>query len=153
MPQEIERKFLLKNDDWRKDAKGTFLKQGYLSTDKNRTIRVRVKGEKAYLTIKGITVNTARPEFEYEIPLDEANELFELCEKPLIEKTRYEVEYDNLTWEIDIFEGENKGLILAEVELQSVNQKVKLPDWIGEEVTGNRAYSNSNLVINPFSKW
>ncbi len=153
MPKEIERKFLLKNESWRKDANGTSLKQGYLSTDKERTIRVRIKGDKAYLTIKGITINSARAEYEYQIPLNDARELLELCEGPLVEKTRYEVQYENLTWEIDIFKGENKGLILAEVELESIDQKVNLPSWIGEEVTGDMKYSNSNLVKHPFSNW
>ncbi len=153
MALEIERKFLLKNDNWKKNAVGSAIKQGYFSTGKKSTVRVRVSGKKGFLTIKGPTTKGIRAEFEYEIPLKDAYELLVLCDGPLIEKTRYEVKYDGQLWEIDIFEGENKGLVLAEVELQSENQKVNIPEWIAEEVTGNMSYSNSNLVNNPFSKW
>ena len=153
MPKEIERKFLLKNNDWKKNASGIPIKQGYLSVEKERTVRVRIKGDKAFLTIKGITIKGVRPEYEYEIPLNEGRELLDICEGPLIEKTRYEVIFDNLLWEIDIFKGENSGLVLAEVELQNENQKINIPEWIAEEVTGNMSYSNSNLLKKPFSKW
>lgn len=153
MGKEIERKFLVKNNRWQKNAKGVAYKQGYLSTNKGRTVRVRVQGEDAFLTIKGPVQGIIRQEFEYPIPVKDALELFEMCEKPLIEKTRYKIVYDNLIWEIDVFAAENKGLILAEVELSDEKQKVNLPDWIGKEVTGNRLYYNANLVLNPFTRW
>jgi CYTH domain-containing protein len=154
MPKEIERKFLLKNDNWRSQfTSRKIIKQGYLSTQKERTVRVRVLGEKGFLTIKGETVGMTRLEFEYEIPGDEAKELLQLCEKPLIEKERFIVLRGKLNWEIDIFEGDNKGLNLAEVELKDENQKVEMPDWVGEEVTYESRYFNSNLVKLPFGRW
>ena len=154
MGQEIERKFLLANDGWRENATGTVFRQGYLSTDPDRNVRVRIKGEKAFLTIKGRTEGVSRLEFEYEIPLDEAQDLLDtLCHKPLIEKTRYKVHIDGLVWEIDEFEGENRGLILAEVELESEDQAFERPSWLGREVSDDTRYYNSNLVANPFSRW
>lgn len=153
MSKEIERKFLIKNEDWRKNAKGSYLKQGYLSSETNRTVRVRIKGDKGFLTIKTATIGISRFEYEYEIPLNDAKELLDLCPRPIIEKTRYEVPYENNLWEVDVFEGENKGLIFAEVELANEDQKVSIPDWIGEEITDNPAYRNSNLAKRPFSKW
>ena len=153
MAKEIERKFLLKNDNWRRNAKGTFYKQGYLSTQKERTARVRVSGQQAYLTIKGPSHGASRLEFEYKIPVNDALEILELCEKPIIEKTRYIVQYKKLKWEIDEFEGVNKGLILAEIELTHEDQKIELPEWIGDEVTGNPDYYNASLIKKPFSKW
>lgn len=154
MATEIERKFLVKGDQWRKLGKGTVYRQGYLSTVKERVVRVRTIDDKGYLTIKGITTGATRLEFEYEIPVKDANQMLdELCERPLIEKTRYVVEYGGLTWEIDEFAGDNRGLILAEVELSSEDQKVELPDWIGEEVTGDPRYFNSNLIKHPFTRW
>jgi len=153
MPKEIERKFLLKNDNWRRDAKGKFFRQGYLSTQKERTARVRISGQQAYLTIKGPSQGASRLEFEYKIPVDDALEILELCEKPIIEKTRYIVQHNGLKWEIDDFEGANNGLILAEIELSQEDQKIELPDWIGEEVTGNPDYYNASLIKKPFSSW
>lgn len=154
MATEIERKFLVKGDEWRKLGKGTVYRQGYLSTVKERVVRVRTIDDKGYLTIKGITTGATRLEFEYEIPVEDANQMLdELCERPLIEKTRYVVEYGGLTWEIDEFAGENQGLILAEVELSSEDQQIELPDWIGEEVTGDPRYFNSNLIKHPFTRW
>ncbi len=154
MATEIERKFLVKGDEWRKLGKGTVYRQGYLSTVKERVVRVRTIDDKGYLTIKGITTGATRLEFEYEIPVKDANQMLdELCERPLIEKTRYVVEYGGLTWEIDEFAGENQGLILAEVELSSEDQQIELPDWIGEEVTGDPRYFNSNLIKHPFTRW
>lgn len=117
-------------------------------------MRVRTIGNKGYLAIKGITSGASRLEYEYEIPISEANEMLDLvCEKPLIEKKRYRLGYQGLVWEVDEFLGENYGLILAEVELSSENQEFQKPDWLGEEVTGDPKYFNSNLVIQPFSKW
>lgn len=154
MAQEIERKFLVSSDAWRELASGTNYRQGYLSTVKERTVRVRTIDDKGYLTIKGITVGATRAEYEYEIPADEANELLDnLCERPLIEKTRYKIPHGGLTWEVDEFAGDNQGLIVAEVELTAEDQEVALPDWAGEEVTGDPRYFNSNLIANPYSTW
>lgn len=154
MAQEIERKFLVSSDAWRELASGTNYRQGYLSTVKERTVRVRTIDDKGYLTIKGITVGATRAEYEYEIPADEANELLDnLCERPLIEKTRYKISHGGLTWEVDEFAGNNQGLIVAEVELTAEDQEVALPDWAGEEVTGDPRYFNSNLIANPYSTW
>jgi len=153
MAIEIEKKFLLKNDNWRRDAKGTFYKQGYLSTKKERTVRVRINGGKAFLTIKGPSQGSSRLEFEYEISLQDAKEIINLCEKPVIEKTRYIVIHKGLKWEIDEFDGDNKGLILAELELTDEHQKFELPEWIGDEVTGNPDYYNASLTKKPYSSW
>ncbi len=154
MAIEIERKFLLNNADWKAKAdKGTIIKQGYLNTDKTRTVRVRLKGTKAYLTVKGKTMGMSRIEFEYEIPVTDAEAMLKLCEQPIIEKTRYLLAEADLTWEIDIFDGENKGLEMAEVELDDENQKVTIPNWIGEEVTYDKRYFNSYLVNHPYQSW
>jgi adenylate cyclase len=153
MAKEIEKKFLLRNDNWRQHAQGTYYRQGYLSTTKERTVRVRTGGNMAFLTIKGPVKGASRLEFEYPVPLQDAQEILELCEQPLIEKTRYIVMHNGLKWEIDEFEGANKGLILAELELTDENQKFDLPEWIAEEVTGNPDYYNSSLIKKPFSKW
>ncbi len=154
MGKEIERKYLVKNEDWKKLAEGVYYKQGYLSTVKERTVRVRTVGEKGYLTIKGLTVGVSRSEFEYQIPAEEANQMLDnLCEKPIIEKLRAKVDYKGLTWEIDEFHGENEGLVVAEVEIQDENQAIELPEWVGEEVSGDPRYFNSNLIKNPFTKW
>lgn len=154
MPQEIERKFLLKNNTWRQNATGTLYKQGYLPTTGHVIVRVRIAGKTGFITIKGQAVGTARWEFEYEIPLADAEHmLVELCVRPIIEKTRYVVRENGLVWEIDEFFGENTGLILAEVELESEDQPVDLPCWVGEEVTFDARYYNANLVSNPYANW
>jgi len=154
MAQEIERKFLTKSDAWRSNAIGTFYRQGYLSTNKERTVRIRTIGNKGYITVKGIAKGAVRAEYEYEIPVNDANEMLNtLCEQPIIEKMRYEIEYDELIWVVDEFEGLNKGLILVEVELSDENQKIDLPDWVGSEVTGDPNYFNSNLIRNPYLSW
>ena len=151
---EIERKFLVKNDQWRKLSEGELYRQGYISTDANKTVRIRTIGKKGYLTIKGITKNAIRDEFEYEIPIEDANEMLEgFCERPLIEKTRYKITVDRRIWEIDEFLGENEGLIIAEVELDDVNDDFVLPNWIGKEVTEDPRYYNANLVKDPYSNW
>ena len=152
MAKEIERKFLVKSDTWR-DAKGITLRQGYLSRVKERTVRVRTRKDKGYLTIKGIAVGATRMEFEYEIPRKDADTLLEICEQPLIEKIRYAIEHGGFVWEVDEFFGENSGLIVAEIELASEDQEFPRPDWVGEEVTGDSRYFNSNLIKNPFSAW
>lgn len=153
MPTEIERKFLVRNDEWRSLAIGNRYCQGYLITGE-KTVRVRVVGEQGYLTIKGPSQGIARSEYEYAIPVGDALEiLHNLCEPPLIEKTRYKIDWAGLTWEVDEFEGENQGLIMAEVELSDASQAIAIPSWIGEEVSGDPRYYNSNLVKHPYSLW
>jgi CYTH domain-containing protein len=152
MGKEIERKFLVKEGPWR-NAKGTRYRQGYLNSAKERNVRVRTMEDKAYLTIKGIAIGASRMEFEYEIPLQDADELLEICEKPLIEKTRYKVQEGGFVWEVDVFFRENQGLIVAEVELESEDQEFPKPDWVREEVTGDPRYFNSNLIKNPYTNW
>ena len=153
MGKEIERKYLVKGDVWRSLAEGTLFRQGYLNSAKERVVRARTMGPKAALTIKGITTGATRLEFEYEIPFSDAEQLLELCEQPLIEKTRYKIPLGTLVWEIDEFHGVNDGLIVAECELESEDQAIDKPDWIGDEVTGDPRYFNSNLIAHPFSKW
>ncbi len=154
MPQEIERKFLVRGDGWRAHGPGVPYRQGYLSTVPERTVRVRLIRDKGYLTIKGITVGATRAEYEYEIPAGECSEMLDnLAERPLIEKTRYRVEHRGLTWEVDEFDGDNAGLIIAEVELDEEDQAIELPDWAGKEVTGDRRYYNASLIANPYTKW
>ena len=154
MAQEIERKFLTKSDAWRSNAIGRFYRQGYLSTVKERTVRIRTIRNEGYITVKGIAKGAARAEYEYEIPVKDANEMLDtLCEQPIIEKMRYEIEHNELIWLVDEFEGVNKGLILVEVELSDENQKIVLPDWVGAEVTGDPNYFNSNLTRNPYLSW
>ena len=152
MAKEIERKFLVKKSTWRKE-KGTKYRQGYLNSVKERVVRVRTIGHKGYLTIKGLTVGASRLEFEYEIPRQDADQLLDICEKPLIEKIRYKVVEGDFVWEIDEFLGENQGLIVAEVELESEDQEFPRPAWVGEEVTGDPRYFNSNLIKNPYQMW
>lgn len=152
MAQEIERKFLLCGDDWR-NAPAISIRQGYLSRDAARTVRVRTSGDNAWLTIKGKSKGAVRAEFEYAIPLADANALLALCERPLIEKNRHIIEYAGMTWEIDEFFGENRGLIVAEIELESEDQVFERPHWIGEEVTDDPRYYNSQLSLTPYSEW
>ncbi len=154
MAKEIERKFLVSGDAWRQLATGTHYRQGYLSTVKERTVRVRTINEEAFLTIKGVTQGFTRVEYEYEIPHADAVELLDdLCEQPIVEKHRYKIEVDGLTWEVDEFHGVNDGLIVAEVELESEDQEFSRPDWIGEEVSGDPRYFNANLIANPYTTW
>ncbi len=152
---EIERKFLLKNIDFLKDLKGTRITQGYLTTDKERTVRVRIKGEKAFLTIKGKSNDSgmSRYEWEKEITPQEAEQLLQLCLPGAIDKTRYEIPIEMHTWEIDIFHGENNGLSLAEIELQSETESFSKPEWIDKEVTGDKRYYNSYISEKPFCEW
>lgn len=153
MSQEIERKFLVIGDAWRTNN-GTRIRQGYMHNDVNGTVRVRTKGERAYLTIKGGLTGITRTEFEYEIPLADANQMLDqLCQVPLIEKVRHEVHMDGSTWEIDEFLGENTGLVVAEIELEDEKQEFPRPDWLGEEVSQDARYLNANLVKKPYSKW
>lgn len=154
MAIEIERKFLVKGDSWRALGQGTAYRQGYLTSGQASTVRVRIAGDQAYLTIKGTSIDLARAEFEYPIPLADAAEMLEtLCTTALIEKTRYKIESGGLLWEVDEFAGENQGLIIAEVELKAADQAIALPDWIGEEVSQDPRYFNSSLARYPFTHW
>lgn len=154
MPQEIERKFLVTGEAWRSLGTSQRYCQGYIPTQDNRTVRVRIAGDTGYLTLKGPAARLARPEFEYTIPVGDAQAILEsLCDRPFIEKVRYRVPLDPVVWEIDEFGGDNAGLILAEVELASEDQAVDLPEWIGEEVTDDPRYYNANLVKYPFKDW
>ena len=154
MGKETERKFLVQGDVWRSLAKGTAYRQGYLNSAKERTVRVRTIADKGYLTVKGITTGATRAEYEYEIPVAEADAMLtDLCEKPLIEKNRYKIQAGSHVWEIDEFFGENQGLVVAEVELTSEDQAFQKPEWIGGEVTGDPRYFNSNLIKHPFTRW
>ena len=154
MDKEIERKFLLKDDSWRSLAKGKKYRQGYLNSVKERIVRVRTVDDNGFLTVKGMVTGATRAEFEYDIPADEAEAMLDdLCEKALIEKKRYKIEFGGLVWEVDEFIGENQGLTIAEVELESEDQSFEKPAWIGEEVTGDPKYFNSNLIQNPYTRW
>lgn len=152
MAIEIERKFLVVGDAWR-EAPAVFYSQGYLNRDKARTVRVRIAGEEAFLTIKGASVGASRAEFEYSIPLWDARELLAMCEQPLIEKNRRKIPHEGFIWEVDEFLGENLGLIVAELELPVEDTVFNRPDWIGEEVTGDARYFNSNLSHTPVTRW
>lgn len=155
MAVEIERKFLVKDDSWKEQATRKFYCQGYLNREKGRTVRVRRVGQKAFLTVKGATTQgCSRSEYEYEIPLNDGQELLDnLCHHPLIEKYRYLVEFDGMVWEIDEFLGENSPLVVAEIELEYVEQPFGKPPWLGEEVTGDVRYYNSSLSMTPYSDW
>jgi CYTH domain-containing protein len=153
MSLEIERKFLLEGEGWRGLAPGQLYRQGYLSTVAERTVRVRIAGEKAMLTIKGKTVGVSRLELEYPIPLADAEHLLAICEQPLIEKTRYRIKHAEMIWEVDEFFGSNKGLLLAEIELSSEDQPFESPPWIGQEISGDPRYYNANLIAHPFTDW
>ncbi len=154
MGREIERKFLVRDDSWRGDAAGVAVRQGYLSTARECTVRVRVAGDRAWLTIKGPARGLARLEFEYEIPVADAQALLdELCRHPPIEKTRHRVEYGGLVWEVDEFHGANEGLVVAEVELAREDQEVPLPPWVGEEVSHDPRYLNAHLAEHPYTEW
>ncbi len=153
MPQEIERKYLVKGDRWRSLTDGVFYCQGYIATVGKQTVRIRIIGDRGWLTIKGASQGKTRSEFEYQIPVEEAKEILDtLCARPLIEKKRYKIVQNNLIWEVDEFLGENQGLIIAEVELESEDQEIILPDWIDREVTDPKYY-NANLVKHPYSTW
>jgi len=156
MAFEIERKFLVTSDVFKKEASGkTTIKQGYLSSLPERTVRIRIKGEKGYITIKGIpdASGITRFEWEMEIPVADAEELLKICEPGAIDKTRFEVENGGFIFEVDEFHGENEGLIIAEIELSHENDTFQKPDWLGTEVTGEIKYYNSTLFRRPFLKW
>lgn len=155
MALEIEHKFLLISDEWRRHIdKTVYYKQGYLSSTEHNSIRVRISDQHAWLNIKSAVIGTHRLEYEYEIPLTEANEILEqLCHKPLIEKKRHFVHHGEHLWEIDEFLGENQGLIVAEIELSELNEEFQKPTWAGQEVTHDLRYYNNNLCKNPYKNW
>ncbi len=155
MTREIERKFLVRGEQWRSlSDEGCFVRQGYLATGANSSVRVRVAGRGAWICVKGATVGVSRPEFEYRVPLADAEEMLgRLCEGPLIEKTRYRVSVGDHVWEIDVFHGDNAGLVVAEVELGGDDEHFLRPDWIGEEVSHDPRYYNACLSRHPYREW
>ncbi len=155
MAIEIERKFLLVNDNWRKDADdGVHMLQGYMSSNEKSSVRIRIHGDLANINIKSKTLGIERSEFEYPIPLEDAQAMLEqLCDKPFIDKTRYHVAHEGHEWEIDVFSGANEGLIVAEIELPSSDEKFSLPDWAGKEVSNETRYYNICLTENPYKNW
>lgn len=152
MATEIERKFLVNGDEWRKGQRSEF-RQGYLNRDKDRTVRVRIANGQAFITIKGISKGAVRSEFEYPIPAGDAEQLLLLCDGPLIEKTRYLIQHAGMTWEVDEFHGANAGLVVAEIELTAEEQAFEKPSWVGREVTDDKRYFNSNLSVQPYTSW
>jgi len=155
MAIEIEHKYLVKQDLWNRilPSKSVRIKQGYLSTEPGKSIRVRVLDQQGFITIKGASVGPKRLEYEYEIPVQDAEELLDgFCTK-LVSKVRHYVQYDNHTWEVDVFDGPNLGLVIAEIELQSEDELYSKPEWIDEDITHDFRYSNSNLSLNPYSTW
>lgn len=159
MAKEIERKFLVKSDRYKDLSEGTYYRQGYVPTTNGMTVRIRIAGEEGFLTMKDHAVGFSRHEFEYPIPADDARQMLELmCAKPQIEKIRYKLpatspEGVSLMWEVDEFLGDNAGLVVAEIEVPTEDTKFDLPDWIAEEVTGDKRYYNSHLCANPFKRW
>lgn len=153
MKIEIERKFLLKDDSWKKDATGVYYKQAYLNEKGDNTVRVRIEGEVAKLTIKSKATNISRMEFEYDIPMEDAENLFLIAKTPAVEKYRYKVNFEGHCWEIDEFLGLNQGLVVAEIELESEEENFVKPAWIGEEVSGDRRYTNASLARTPYKEW
>ena len=154
MGVEIERKFLVQGEQWKKGARGVLYRQGYLSTEKERTVRVRRVEDMGLLTVKGISTGISRLEFEYEIPLADAEKMLaDLCEQPIIEKYRYRLPYKGFVWEVDEFLGVNSGLVVAEIELAGEDQDFARPPWLGREVSGDPRYFNSALTIHPYSSW
>jgi Uncharacterized protein conserved in bacteria len=152
---EIERKFLIRHAGWRAQAgEGIVYRQGYLANTERSSVRVRIAGERGELNIKGATLDVRRTEYGYEIPKQDAEEMLQqLCAQPLIEKRRYFVEHAGHTWEIDVFEGDNAGLMVAEIELQHADETFARPDWVGEEVSNDPRYYNVNLVQHPYKYW
>ena len=155
MPTEIERKFLVVNDNWKAGVESRAdLKQGYLASQPNATVRVRIAEGRAQLNIKGPTRGISRSEYEYEIPSREAEEILEqLADGAVIEKERFKVRCGGHVWDLDVFKGDNAGLVIAEVELANEEESFEMPDWAGSEVSGDARYYNASLVKNPYSRW
>jgi adenylate cyclase len=154
MAQEIERKFLVRRDVWTPAGPGTPYRQGYLSAQPERVVRVRIAGERAFLTVKGATRGLTRSEFEYAIPVADAAAMLDaLCERPLVEKERHVEVHGGKTWEIDVFHGDNEGLVVAELELASEDEPFERPAWVGDEVSSDPRYANASLVRSPFTRW
>ncbi|NLR94762.1 MULTISPECIES: CYTH domain-containing protein [Flammeovirga] len=155
MALEIERKFLVNNFDPSIADQSNRIVQGYIHSDENKTVRVRIKGDKGFITIKGKSDNEglSRYEWEKEIPVEEVNELLKLCEGGVIDKIRYDVSVNNHTYEVDVFSGDNEGLTVAEIELSSTDEHFIKPDWLGKEVTGDTKYYNALLMQNPYKNW
>jgi adenylate cyclase len=154
MGTEIERKFLVDTEKWRPVGPGTDIVQGYLCSAKERVVRVRIEGREGWLTIKGATEGISRAEYEYPIPLAEAREILDrLCERPFVDKTRHREVFAGRTWEVDVFHGDNEGLVIGEVELESAVATVESPPWVGGEVSDDHRYSNSNLAKRPWRTW
>lgn len=150
---EIERKFLVKDESWKSNVgEGLVCRQGYLLSGEGTTVRVRVLGNQGFLTIKGGTTNITRTEFEYEIPVADAESMLAMCGN-LVEKTRYFIMHAGWQWELDVFVGENAGLVLAEIELESESQTIEIPEWAGQEVSGDVRYYNAYLARHPFNQW
>jgi len=152
---EIERKFLVNVDKWREieKPKAEFYRQAYLLIDPKKTIRVRETETSAYITIKSLSIGISRTEFEYEIPKEDAAELIDKFSISIVTKKRFRIDFRNKIWEIDEFSGENSGLLLAEIELKDENEPFEIPNWIGQEVSGEEKYYNSNLSVNPYKNW
>jgi len=154
MATEIERKYLVDIELWRPLGAGVFYRQGYLSSVKERVVRVRIAGDRGFLTIKGTTTSLSRLEFEYPIPREDAAVLIDkLCERPIIEKTRHRESFAGRNWEIDVFHGDNDGLVVAEVEVASPTESIALPPWTGTEVSNDPRYFNNNLAAHPYKSW
>lgn len=156
MATEIERKFLVRGSQWRQavsQGNGVRICQGYLNRDKERTVRVRIRGDQSFLTIKGLSRGASRAEFEYEIPVADGEQLLKLSDGPIIEKNRYVVVHDGSTWEVDEFLGDNAGLVVAEIELKSESEAFSRPPWVATEVTHDARYYNSSLASCPYAKW
>lgn len=154
MGVEIEHKFLVKGDAWKTQGEPVLIRQGYLSSHPERVVRVRIYGDEAFMTIKSKAVGISRGEWEYPLPVADAREfLDQLCEQPIIEKTRTRIDHAGFTWEVDEFLGVNAGLVVAEIEVPAEGQAFDKPDWVGDEVTDDPRYLNSNLISRPFSSW
>lgn len=155
MAEEIERKFLVRDDNWRRGVqRSAYYRQGYLAVNDACAVRVRLQDDKAWLTIKNATLDVRRQEYEYAIPVTDAREMLDtLCVGATVSKTRYFVEHESDLWEVDVFDGDNDGLVLAELELAEVDQTFSRPDWLGEEVSGDPRYLNSALAVRPYSSW
>lgn len=153
MPTEIERKFLVKSDAWRAGPPGTEISQGYLARDKQRSVRVRLAGDEAFITVKGAGKGISRSEFEYPVPLEDAREMLRLCLPSLIEKVRHERHHAGHLWEVDEFQGDNAGLVVAEIELDAEDRDFEKPEWVGEEVSDDPRYLNACLAERPWRDW